>query len=57
MEKAGFELTKDLYLDSEVILNNSELFYSQLNRIIEMRYTGFKKDPKDLKGWTNLIPS
>jgi hypothetical protein len=46
MEKVGFELIKDLYLDSEVILNNSELFYSQLNRIIEMRYTGFKKETK-----------
>ena len=46
MEAAGFELIKDLYLDSEVILNNSELFYSQLNRIIEMRYIGFKKETK-----------
>uniref|UniRef100_A0A6C0CID1 mRNA cap 0 methyltransferase domain-containing protein n=1 Tax=viral metagenome TaxID=1070528 RepID=A0A6C0CID1_9ZZZZ len=55
MEAAGFELIKDVYLDSEVVLNNSELFYSQLNRLIEMRYIGLKKEPQPSKRLMELV--
>lgn len=45
MEAAGFQLIKDSHLDSQIILNDSELLWSQLTRVIEMRYYGFKRAP------------
>jgi len=49
MEAVGFRLIKDVHLDIHSILNDSELLWSQLTRIIEMRYIGFKTPPAPSK--------
>jgi hypothetical protein len=55
LEAEGFELINDNHLSAEVVLNDSELWWSQMTRYIEMRYIGFKTKPVASKRVEELI--
>ena len=45
LEAEGFELITDNYLVTASLLNDAELWWSQMTRLIEMRYIGIKTLP------------
>lgn len=58
LEGEGFELVNDSHLDTARLLSDSELWWSQMTRIIEMRYVGAKDLPhitKQLDMLANIL--
>jgi SAM-dependent methyltransferase len=43
MERNGFELLRDTRLNAEAILSDTELWWIQMNRVVEFRYIGENK--------------
>jgi len=46
-EANGFELSDDRYLNAEAILNDSEMWWSQMTRVVKFRYVGVDQPKKD----------
>ena len=45
LEAVGFELIGDTHLGGNVVLNDSELWWSQMTRVIQLRYVGLSTQP------------
>lgn len=49
LEANGFELIGDRYLGGDLVLNDSEMWWAQMTRVIQMRFVGVVDEPpKDL---------
>lgn len=57
LEANGFELINDNYLNSGIALNDSELWWSQMTRVLELRYVGaaYKLQSKRLETLNGLM--
>lgn len=59
-EREGFELVNDNHLDTGTLLSDSELWWCQMTRLIEMRYVEAKEIPdatKELQMLSDLLES
>ena len=57
LEASGFELINDNYLNSGIALNDTELWWSQMTRVLELRYVGagYKHQSKRLETLNEIM--